>query len=97
MPIRDRRPGRPLAALIVVLLGSAVAGCTSSPTRTECPDGTFVQGTKCELTADGTYIGDTATIPEDVANRTADEIDEEANEESGMEPVEVEVIVIDKT
>ena len=92
----DRRPGASLAASLLALAATWVSGCSSGPVRTECPDTTVVQGTECHLAADGSYYGDDPGITQDVEDRTADEIDEEANEESGIEPVEVEVIVIDK-
>jgi len=84
-----------LAALLTAW-AVGTAGCASGPARTECPDGTLVAGTQCHLTAEGVYVGDAATIPEDVADDTADVSDAEADEESGLVPVEVEVIEVEK-
>lgn len=79
-----------LAALTLAL----VAACASAPQRTQCPDGSHVLGSECHLAPDGSYYGDGAEIPEDVADDVADAIDEEANEQSGVyeeEVIEIEI------
>ena len=74
----------------------SLIACASDPDRTECPDGSRVLGPTCHLAPDGTYYGDGAEIPEDVADDVADRIDEEANEESGLYPVEVIEVEVGK-
>jgi len=96
MASNDQRPGESVAAFLLSCAIGAGTACSSGPVKTECPDGTVVQGTECELAADGTYVGDAPGIPEDAADDTADRIDEEANEESGLVPVEIEVIEVDR-
>lgn len=94
--IHCRRSTSLSAVLILIAWVVGATGCASGPPETECPDGSVVTGTECQLTADGVYVGNEATVPEDVADHTADVSDEEANEESGLVPVEVEVIEVDK-
>ncbi len=96
MASKNRRRGTRVVALLLTCAIGAGSACSSGPVKTECPDGTVVQGTQCQLAADGTYVGDAPGIPEDVADDTADRIDDEANEESGLVPVEVEVIEIER-
>jgi hypothetical protein len=95
MYLTHRRRSMPLAAFLTAL-AIGTTGCAAGPPKTECPDGTVVTGTECQLTADGVYVGNEATVPEDVADDTADVSDEEADEESGLVPVEVEVIEVEK-
>jgi len=76
----------------VICLGA----CATGPGRTECPDGSTVPGNQCHLAPDGTYYGEGPEVPEDVADDVADMIDEEANEESGLYPVEVIEIEVGK-
>lgn len=92
----SHRPRGLAATPLLALVLCGIGACASGPVKTECPDGTFVIGTKCELTADGTYVGNSATVPRDVSDDTADVADEQVNQESGMEEVDVEVIEIDK-
>jgi len=80
---------------LFIAIGSLIA-CASDPGRTECPDGSTVLGTTCHLAPDGTYYGDGAEIPDDVADDVADRIDEEANEESGLYPIEVIEVEVGK-
>ena len=82
-----------LARYLLVVLVTVVAACATGSDMTECADGSHVQGSKCHLAPDGTYYGDGAEIPEDVADDVADRIDDEANEQSGI--VEVEVVEIE--
>ncbi len=83
-------PGKKIAfSTVIVLAMSCLGACASEPVRTECPDGSRVLGDTCHLAPDGTYYGDGPELPEDVADDVADRIDEEANEESGLYPVEV--------
>lgn len=79
--------------LIILAIASIIAACASGPEMTECADGSHVQGSECHLAPDGTYYGDAAEIPEDVADDVADRIDDEADEQSGI--VEVEVVEIE--
>jgi hypothetical protein len=91
----DKRLQQGLQLGLPVLLLS-IAACAKSPTMTECPDTTHVLGTACHLAPDGSYYGDAPEIPEDVDDDTADVADEQVNEESGLEPVEVtEIEIVD--
>ena len=84
------RPGLFLPVFVLSMLTS----CASSGDETRCPDGSTVMGSECHLAPDGTYYGDGAEIPEDVADDVADSIDEEADEQSGIyqeEVVEIEI------
>jgi hypothetical protein len=93
MTIRRPRHALPLGLVCLVL---SIAACAKSPTMTECPDTTHVLGTECHLAPDGSYYGDAPEIPEDVDDDTADVADEQVNEESGIEPVEVtEIEIVD--
>jgi hypothetical protein len=76
-------------SVLIFIAASCLGACASDSGRTECPDGSSVQGNTCHLAPDGTYYGDGPEIPEDVADDVADSIDQEANEESGLYPVEV--------
>jgi hypothetical protein len=79
--------------LMILAIAPIIAACASGPEMTECADGSHVQGSECHLAPDGTYYGDAAEIPEDVADDVADRIDDEADEQSGI--VEVEVVEIE--
>ena len=87
------RPCSLLARCLLVIVVPVVAACATGSDMTECADGSHVQGSECHLAPDGTYYGDGAEIPEDVADDVADRIDDEADEQSGI--VEVEVIEIE--
>jgi hypothetical protein len=94
MLVRDRLLAARASALVAALPLLLLTACAASPERTECPDGSHVLGSECHLAPDGSYYGDGAEIPEDVADNVADSIDEEANEQSGLyeeEVVEVEI------
>jgi hypothetical protein len=94
MFVRDIQPVAPAGVLLPALTLLILTAYASSPERTECPDGSHVLGSECHLAPDGTYFGDGAEIPEDVADDVADRIDEEADEQSGLyeeEVVEVEI------
>jgi len=77
----------------MVVLVPVITACATGGDMTECEDGSHVQGQKCHLAPDGTYYGDGAEIPDDVADTVVDRSDEEADEQSGIE--EVEVVEID--
>lgn len=96
-PERTLRGDKPLLLLSLLL---TTAACTGGGGLTRCPDGSHVSG-ECHLAPDGTYFGDAAgrpedpaAMPEDVADDTADRAAEEANEQSGLIPVEVTEIEI---
>lgn len=85
---------------ILISLLLVTAACTAGGGLTRCPDGSHVSG-ECHLAPDGTYFGDAAgrpddpaAMPEDVADDTADAAAEEADEQSGLIPVEVTEIEI---
>lgn len=84
----------PATVMPLALVISMLAACASSGDRVRCPDGSTVLGSECHLAPDGSYYGDGAEIPEDVADDVADSIDEEADEQSGIyteEVVEIEI------